>query len=138
MFDMQDCKLVLTLLSPQFKLLAAQSSEIEFQLNEFPYAQVVGNLMYAMVCTRPDTTYAVSVVSRFLNCLSKTHQSVVKWIMRYLKGSSNCGLLYDKTKCDTNKVVVFVDSDFAGDFDRRKLTSGYMFMLNMCMISWRS
>lgn len=58
--------------------------------------------------------------------------------MRYLKGYSTCGLLYDKTKCDTNEVVVFVDSDFAGDFDRRKSTSGYMFMLNMCMISWRS
>lgn len=70
---MQDCKPVLTPLSPQFKLSASQSSEIEFQLNEFPYAQAVGSLMYAMVCTRLDIAYAVSVVSRFFSCPSKTH-----------------------------------------------------------------
>ena len=32
----------------------------------------------------------------------------------------------------------FVDSDFAGDLDRKKSTSRYMFMLNSCLISWKS
>lgn len=57
--------------------------------------------------------------------------------MRYLKGSSTYGLLYGNTKGDTNEVVVFVDSDFVGDLDRRKSNSGYVFMLNICMISWK-
>ena len=54
--------------------------------------------------------------------------------MRYLKGSSTCGLLYDKTKCDTNEVVVFVDSDFIGDFDRRKSTSRYVSVVPLSLI----
>ena len=77
----------------------------------------------------------VSVVSRYLNCLGKVHWNAVKWIMRYLKGSSTCGLLYGKIKSDKIKVMGFVDSDFTGDLDRRKSTSGYMFVLNSCLIS---
>lgn len=107
-------------------------------MNEFPYAQAVGSLMYAMVCTRSDIAYAVSVVSRYLSCPGKVHWNAVKWIMRYLKGSSTCGLLYGKTKSDKIEVMGFVDSDFAGDLDKRKSTSGYMFVLNSCLISWKS
>lgn len=52
-----------------------------------------------------DIAYAVSVVSRFLSCPNKTYQDVIKLIMRYLKGFSTCGLLHEKSKGDTNKVV---------------------------------
>jgi len=107
-------------------------------MNEFPYAQAVGSLMYAMVCTRSEIAYAISVVSRFLSCPGKAHWNVVKWIMRYLKGSSTYGLLYGKIKSDKIEVMGFVDSDFAGDLDRRKSTSGYMIELNSCLISWKS
>ncbi|KAH9659867.1 hypothetical protein KPL70_024018 [Citrus sinensis] len=137
-FEMQDCKPVQTPLSPQFKLSAAPTSEDESQMNEFPYAQAVGSLMYAMVCTKSDIAYAVSVVSRYLSCPGKVHWNAVKWIMRYLKGSSTCGLLYGKTKNEKIEVIGFADSDFAGDLDRRKSTSGYMFVLNSCLISWKS
>ncbi|KAH9744862.1 hypothetical protein KPL70_003863 [Citrus sinensis] len=87
---------------------------------------------------RSDIAYAVSVVSRYLSCPGKVHWNAVKWIMRYLKGSSTCGLLYGKTKSDKIEVMGFVDSDFAGDLDKRKSTSGYMFVLNSCLISWKS
>ncbi|KAH9647600.1 Endoglucanase 8 [Citrus sinensis] len=113
MFEMQDCKPVQTPFGPQFKLTAAQSSEDESQVNEFPYAHVVGSLMYAMVYTRSYIAYAVSVISRFLSCPNKVHWNAVKWIMRYLKSSSNCGLLYGKTKSDINEVMGFVDSYFS-------------------------
>ncbi|KAH9724437.1 Integrase catalytic domain-containing protein [Citrus sinensis] len=134
-FEMQDYKHVQTPLGPQFKLTAAQSSEDESQVNEFPYAQAVESLMYAMVCTMLDIAYAISVVSRFLSYPGKIHWNAVKWIIRYLKGSSTCGLMYGKSKSDINEVMGFIDSDFAGDLDRRKSTSGYMFMLNKCLIS---
>ncbi|KAH9806487.1 hypothetical protein KPL71_002780 [Citrus sinensis] len=137
-FECKDCKPVQTPLGPQFKLSAAPTSEDESQMNEFPYAQAVGSLMYAMVCIRSDIAHAVSVVSRYLSCPGKVHWNAVKWIMRYLKGSSTCGLLYGKTKSDKIEVMKFVDSDFAGDLDRRKSTSGYMFVLNSYLISWKS
>ena len=58
--------------------------------------------------------------------------------MRYLKDSSTCGLLYGKTKSDISEVMGFVDSDFAGDLNKKKSTLGYMFVLNSCLISWKS
>ncbi|KAH9679844.1 hypothetical protein KPL71_026299 [Citrus sinensis] len=98
-FDMHNSKPVLTPLGSQFKLSAAQLTEAErAQMDGIPYAQDVGSLMYAMVCTTPDIAFAVSVVSRFLSCSNKTHWGAVKWIMRYLRGSSTCGLLYGKSR----------------------------------------
>ena len=72
-FEIQDCKPVQTPLSPQFKLSATQTLEYESRMNEFPYAQAVESLMYAMVYTRSDIAYAVNVVSRFLSCPGKVH-----------------------------------------------------------------
>ena len=53
-----------------------------------PYASAVGSLIYDMVCTRPDIAHVVSVVSQFLSNPGKEHKIVVKWILRYLKGTS--------------------------------------------------
>ena len=58
--------------------------------------------------------------------------------MRYLRGSFTCGLLYGKSKSDVSEIVGYVDFDFAGDLDKRKSISGYMFMLNMCIVSWKA
>ncbi|CAN0915054.1 Retrovirus-related Pol polyprotein from transposon TNT 1-94, partial [Linum grandiflorum] len=50
--------------------------------------------MYAMVCTRPDIAHAVGLVSRFLSNPGKTHWEAVKWIFRYLRGTSKLSLCY--------------------------------------------
>ena len=62
---------------------------------EVSYASVVGSLMYAMVCTRPDIAQAVRVVSRYMSKPEKEHRRAVKLILRYLKGSSDMTLCYD-------------------------------------------
>uniref|UniRef100_J3N766 Reverse transcriptase zinc-binding domain-containing protein n=1 Tax=Oryza brachyantha TaxID=4533 RepID=J3N766_ORYBR len=54
-------------------------------MSRVPYASAVGNLMYAMIYTRPDLAHAVSVVSRFMHNPGKEHWNSVKWILRYLK-----------------------------------------------------
>ncbi|CAA0828942.1 Uncharacterized mitochondrial protein AtMg00810 [Striga hermonthica] len=61
-----------------------------------PYSSAVGSLMYAMVCTRPDIAHAVGIVSRCLSNPGKDHWKVVKWILRYLKGSANKCLTFEK------------------------------------------
>ena len=62
-------------------------------MSKVPYASAIGSLMYAMVCTRPDIARAVGVVSRFMSRFmsrpGKQHWEAVKWILRYLKGSSD-------------------------------------------------
>jgi hypothetical protein len=55
--------------------------------SKVPYACVVGSLLYAMVCTRPDIAYTVSIVSCFMPKLGKEHWKVVHWILRYLRGT---------------------------------------------------
>jgi len=61
---------------------------------KIPYANVVGSLMYDMVCTRPDIAYSVSLVSRFMSNPGKVHWKALEWIMRYIKGSLGNGLVY--------------------------------------------
>ena len=50
--------------------------------------------MYGMVCTRPDIAHAVGVVRRYMNNLGKEHWEVVKWILRYLRGTVNHALCF--------------------------------------------
>jgi len=71
-------------LAGHFKLFSKQypqSSEEKEEMSRVPYASVVGSLMYAMVCTKTDLAYAVSIVSRFMSNLEKQHCEVVKWVL---------------------------------------------------------
>jgi hypothetical protein len=63
-------------------------------MKKVPYASAVCNLMYAIVCTRLDIAHVVGVVSRFLSNLGKKHCATVKWILRYLRGTSRVCLCF--------------------------------------------
>ncbi|KAH9721062.1 Integrase catalytic domain-containing protein [Citrus sinensis] len=101
-----------------------------------PYTSAVGSLMYAMVCTRPDISQAVSMVSRYMHNSGKNQWLAVKWILRYLYGTVDVGLLFKKD-CG-QQCVGYCDSDFAGDLDKRRSTTGYVFTLSRGLVSWRS
>lgn len=71
-------------LARHFKLNVEQSPKtVEEQrlMAEIPYTSAAGSLMYAMVCTRPDISQAVSVVSRYMH---NPGTLAVKWILRYI------------------------------------------------------
>jgi hypothetical protein len=71
-------------------------------MSRVPYSSVVGSLMYAMVCTRPDIAHAVGVVSRYMNNPGKEHWEAVKWILRYLRGTANHALCFGGSEtCST-------------------------------------
>ena len=58
------------------KLSASLSPSLDDEqecMSRVPYANVVSGLMYAMVCTRPDISHAVGVVSRYIHDLGKGH-----------------------------------------------------------------
>lgn len=63
-------------------------------MSKVPYASTVGSLMYAMVCTRLDIAHAVGIVSRYMNNLGKKHWMAMKWILRYLRGTTNQALCF--------------------------------------------
>uniref|UniRef100_A0A803P8Y2 Reverse transcriptase Ty1/copia-type domain-containing protein n=1 Tax=Cannabis sativa TaxID=3483 RepID=A0A803P8Y2_CANSA len=64
------------------------------EMSRFSYASTVGSLMYVMVCTRPNIAYALSMVSRFMGNPRKEHLEALKWILHYLKGTIEKGLVF--------------------------------------------
>nr|GEY14134.1 retrovirus-related Pol polyprotein from transposon TNT 1-94 [Tanacetum cinerariifolium] len=86
--------------------------------SKVPYINVVGSLMYLLVCTRLDIAYAVSVVSRYLANLDKNHWEAVKWILNYLRGTAKVGLVYATNHGNHVDVIGFVDSDYAKEPDK--------------------
>ena len=89
-----------------------------------PYASAVGSLMYAIVCTRPDLSQAVSMVSRYMYDPEQGHWEAVKWILRYIKGTIDVGLVFEKDSIGKQDCIGYVDSDYAGDLDKRRSTRG--------------
>ncbi|KAH9743535.1 hypothetical protein KPL70_003339 [Citrus sinensis] len=141
-FGMSNCKPVITPLASHFKLSNQQcpkSSEERQEMSKVPYANAVGCMMHAMVLTRPDISHALSLISRYMASPGKEHWKAAKWVLRYLNGTLEFGLLYGKNR-ETNEAGLwgYVDSDYAGDLDRRRSQTGYMFMLNGCLISWKA
>lgn len=100
-----------------------------------PYALTIGSLMYTMVSTRTYIAHAVGVVSRFMNNPGKEHWEAIKWIFRYLKGTTDVGLCYGESEINLQG---YVDSDLAGDVDNRKSTTGYVYTFGGMTVSWVS
>jgi hypothetical protein len=99
------------------------------------YQSAVGFLMYAMLGTRPDLAYAVSVVSRFASNPNEHHWSAVKRILRYIKGTLELNLVFSGK---LGNLTGYSDADWAGDHDTRRSTSGYVFNVGSGAISWSS
>ena len=90
------------------------------------YNKLVGSLHY-LTCTRPDILYAIRVVSRYMENPTATHLKAAKIILRYLKGTTNFGMYY--YVFDDYKLVGYSDSDWSGDMDDRKSTTGFVFYM---------
>ncbi|KAE8673131.1 putative ribonuclease H protein [Hibiscus syriacus] len=103
-----------------------------------PYANAVGSLMYAMLCMRPDILQAVGVVSRYIHDPGEGHWQAVKWILRYLQQNVDVGLVFEHDEALGQCVVGYVDSDYAGDLDKRRSTIGYLLTLAKAPVSWKS
>jgi len=97
------------------------------------YQSAVGSLMYAMLGTRPDISYAVSKVSQYSTNPDPTHWTAVKRIFCYLAGTPHRGLCYGMHGSGTG----YTNADW-GTWDDRKSIGGYTFVLNGAAISWHS
>ncbi|KAF2308539.1 hypothetical protein GH714_010443 [Hevea brasiliensis] len=84
-FNMNNTKPVTIPFATHFKLSADMSPKTDKEMEHMSnvlYSSAVGSIMYAMVCTRPDISHAVSVVSRYMACPRKEYWQAVKWILR--------------------------------------------------------
>ena len=99
------------------------------------YAPAIGSLMYAMLGTRVDTAFSVSILSRYLANPGPAHIKAVKRVMRYLKGTSQMELAFRGT---LKPLTGYTDADWAGDMQTRRSTSGFLFNIGSGAISWSS
>ena len=123
---MTETKVVSTPLAKHFELSTTQSPSTNKEKNEtssITYSSAVGSLMYAMICTRQDIAHAVGIVSRFISNHGKEHWGAVKWILRYLKGTSDMELCFGSGKFE---LVCYTNSDLGGNLDNSKSTSRYL------------
>ena len=131
-FGMGNSNSVKNLVVPSFKLVKDEGNA---SVDATAYKQIVGSLMY-LTAARPDLTYVVSLVSKFMERPTEVHQQVVKRVLRYLNGTTELGIFYKRGAKE--KLVAYLDSDYVGDIEDRKSTSGYVFLLGLGVVPWSS
>ncbi|KAL6330028.1 hypothetical protein AAG906_039943 [Vitis piasezkii] len=147
-FDMKDLDATKKILGMEIhkdrtlgRLCLSQHSYVERVLERFNMDNakplILGCLMYAMVCTRPDLAQAVSVVSKFLSNPGILHWDAVKWTFRYFRGTTDYDIMFNKQQSDPS-IEGYMDADYTGDLDDKRSTTGYVFTFGGGLICWKS
>ena len=138
-YGMQDCKPGNTPVAKGDKFSLNQCPKNDFEekeMQKIPYSSVVGSLMYAQVCTRPDIAYITGMLGRYLSNPGMDHWKAAKRVLRYLQRTKDFMLTYRRS--DQLEIIGYTDSDFAGCQDSMKSTSGYVYLLAGGAVSWKS
>jgi hypothetical protein len=131
-FDMSSCRPKATPLDTSLKL---QKDSGEPLPKDNRYRELVGGILYLANTVRPDLSFAAGLLARFSNAPTSSHLSAGMNVLKYLAGTKGMGLVWEK---GTKTFEAFVDSDYAGDLDGRKSTSGFVFMSGSAAVSWGS
>ncbi|VFQ96175.1 unnamed protein product [Cuscuta campestris] len=100
---------------------ASTPEEVECMRN-VPYASAIGSIMYAMVCTRPNVTFALSVTSRYQSNPGESHWTAVKNILKYFRRTKDAFLVYSGK--EELSIVGYTDASFQTDRDDFKSHAG--------------
>lgn len=138
-FNMQDSKKGFLPMSHGINLgknQCPQTTDERNKMSVIPYASAIGSIMYAMLCTRPDVSYALSATSRYQSDPGESHWIAVKNILKYLRRTKDMFLVYGGQE----ELVVngYTDASFQTDKDDFRSQSGFVFCLNGGAVSWKS
>ena len=134
-YELQNAKVVSTPVDLNVKLV--KDDGFSKKVDPSRYQSMVGSLLYVAIATRPDIAHAVAVVSKFSSYPTEAHLTAVKRIFRYLKGTVDLSLKYEKSEME-NDLIGYSDADWAGDLDSRRSTTGNIFILSNGAVSWSS
>ena len=109
-FNKTDCKPRSTLCEVKLDVYDSENDDDKDE-SERRYREIVGSLVYAMTCSRPDLPWIVTKLSQHLSKPTKTDWMIVKHVLRYVKGTLDFKLVYQKSK-NGLKIVGFSDSDW--------------------------
>lgn len=131
-FKMEDCKVNHTPIGTGTRLDEDHKGK---PIAQTYYRGMIGSLLY-LTASRPDISFSVGLCARFQANPKESHETAVKRILRYLKGTDDLCLFYPRSNVFDLKG--FSDSDFAGDLVNRKSTSGTLQFLGSRPVSWSS
>lgn len=103
--------------------------------DQLRYSQIVGSLMYLASATRPDISFAVSKLSRFMSNPGDDHWHALERVLCYLRGTMSYGITYSGHPA---VLEGYSDSNWISDVDVLYATSGYVFTHGGGAVSWRS
>lgn len=126
-YNMLDCKPVSAPLDKYQKITKEHEEQTE---------ETVGSLQYLAQLTRPDIAFATNLMSRFSQNPGTKHWGAIKRILRYLRGTIDLEIQYDKEA--DNSLTAYSDADWAEDPTDRKSTTGYVTLCQGGAISWTS
>ncbi|WVZ68640.1 LOW QUALITY PROTEIN: hypothetical protein U9M48_017559 [Paspalum notatum var. saurae] len=123
--------------TPMEKKIKLSKASTAAKVDATGYRSIIGGLRY-LVHTRPDLAFAVGYISQFMEDPREDHLAAVKHLLRYVAGTVDYGVVYPRHNGGKAELIGYSDSDMAGDIDGRKCTSGLIFFLGGCPISWQS
>ena len=97
------------------------------QMVDKPYRPVLGSVMWGQLATRPDLSFAVSLLSHFQADPGIKHWNALLHVIGYIKNTIDYGLTYSRDAELSS--TAFVDVDYGGCRDTRRSTSGYVFTM---------
>lgn len=130
-FGMETCKPVSTPIEKGLQLIAGDGNGD----SKIPYRELIGCLTYATLTTRPDLCAATNYFSRFQSGYTHEHFTHAKRILRYIYGTIDLKLVYRKNE-NAEVLIGYADSDWAGDKNDSKSTSGFVFKLFENTVTW--
>lgn len=107
----------------------------EATINEREFRRNIGCLRY-LIHTRPDLAQCVGVLSRYMHDPRSSHGAALKQVLRYLKGTCSLGIFYENN--GMKELIGYSDSSYNVDPDDGKSTTGHIFYLNSCPVTWCS
>ncbi|KAK8715751.1 hypothetical protein V6N13_043077 [Hibiscus sabdariffa] len=110
------------------KEMCPSTSQERERMSQIPYTSAIGSIMYAMICTRPDLSYALSMISRYQANPGEGHWVAVKNILKYLRRTKDVFLLYGGE--EQLSIKGYTDASFQTDKDDSRSQSGFVFLLN--------
>ena len=138
-FNLTECNPKPTPASSSQKLSKSDcpiSDSQKHEMSSIPYRSLIGTLMYAVVGTRPEISYIVGALSRFLNNPGHIMWRAGKRALRFLSGTRTASLTY---KGNGNiEPVAYVDSDWGNNPDDRRSITGFVLLLGGAAIIWKS
>ena len=138
-FNMENSKKGSLPIHQGIKLSRAQCPVTRDQVDKMsrvPYASAIGSIMYAMTCTRPDVSYALSMVSRYQGNPGESHWIAVKNILKYLRNTRDMFLVFGGS--EELRISGYTDASFQTDVDDSCSQSGWVFLLNGGAVTWKS